>query len=284
MILHHDSYRSFLKSVLAERTQRNQRYSLRRFAQNLGVSPSTLSDVLNGRKNLSPERAVEITTRLQLSPLETDYFCLLVQLEATQDERLRNVLIDRLRQTRSDEHRQQAALDLDRFAAIADWRHMAIVEMAEVANADLSPTGLASALETSPVVIKDSLERLARLGLIEWISQGGGKDPAFRPTKARWVASSTARHAALAQFHAQMLERAAAALAAQAPEERYVGTETFAFDPSQLPEVEKLANQFLDNLVALAGRAKTKAAVYHAGLQIFRLDRQRLSRKDPPLC
>lgn len=49
---------------MERRTLRNPRYSLRAYARDLGVSPSTISEVLNGHHSLSMDRANELSTRL----------------------------------------------------------------------------------------------------------------------------------------------------------------------------------------------------------------------------
>jgi transcriptional regulator with XRE-family HTH domain len=52
------SFRQYLQGEVARRCCRNARYSLRAFARDLGVDHSTLSQILRGRRALSP-RAIE---------------------------------------------------------------------------------------------------------------------------------------------------------------------------------------------------------------------------------
>jgi transcriptional regulator with XRE-family HTH domain len=56
----------YLKAELAKRVQRNPRYSLRRFAQTLGVSHAYLSMLLAGKKAPSTEFQTRILSRLGL--------------------------------------------------------------------------------------------------------------------------------------------------------------------------------------------------------------------------
>ena len=48
------TYRDVLRAKLAQRCERNASYSLRAFARDLTLSPSYLSEVLNGKSFLSP--------------------------------------------------------------------------------------------------------------------------------------------------------------------------------------------------------------------------------------
>ncbi|MEQ1878434.1 MAG: helix-turn-helix domain-containing protein, partial [Bdellovibrionia bacterium] len=57
---------NLLKNELRKRIEKNPRYSLRAFANALGIHPSTLSAVLSNRRTLSPKSANRILTKLGL--------------------------------------------------------------------------------------------------------------------------------------------------------------------------------------------------------------------------
>lgn len=78
----YDSYKQYLHDALQARSQ-NQKGSLSRMAEHLGVQPSYLSQVLRGNKDVSSEQALKIGEHLGLSEIETDYFlCLLLRERA----------------------------------------------------------------------------------------------------------------------------------------------------------------------------------------------------------
>jgi transcriptional regulator with XRE-family HTH domain len=61
-------FRTALKSEFRRRSERNPRYSLRAFARDLGCDHGTLSQILRGRRSLSPRMVHEFGSRLRLAP------------------------------------------------------------------------------------------------------------------------------------------------------------------------------------------------------------------------
>jgi len=72
-------YQNILKENLSRRLIINPRYSLRAFANALGLEPSKLSEILSGKKGLSADRADKVCERLRLQGLDRDLFILSVQ-------------------------------------------------------------------------------------------------------------------------------------------------------------------------------------------------------------
>jgi transcriptional regulator with XRE-family HTH domain len=61
-------FRTALKSEFRRRTERNPRYSLRAFARDLGSDHATLSQILRGRRSLSPRMVRHLGPHLRLDP------------------------------------------------------------------------------------------------------------------------------------------------------------------------------------------------------------------------
>src|SRR5262245_17800513 len=118
MVFEHLNYRTFLKTSLAERAKEPTGYSLRSFSEKIGVSNSYLSEVLNEKKSLSVELAFKIAVRLHLTEAETQYLCLLVQLEHEKDLDFREELAKRLNEL--NPKRKTHDLSADLFKVIAD--------------------------------------------------------------------------------------------------------------------------------------------------------------------
>src|SRR4051812_29822627 len=117
-VMSHHNYRTYLRELLAERASRNPRYSLRSMAENLAVAPSFLSGLLKGQKNLSLKTSLKIARRLKLDSDESEYFCLLTQLEAAREPIARENLLNRL------QHYNRGVevndLTVDRFKMISE--------------------------------------------------------------------------------------------------------------------------------------------------------------------
>lgn len=75
------SCRVILQQLLCSKQQKNGRYSLRAFARDLKISPSFLSEVLNGKYGISRTLAKQIADRLHFDDSESSHFCSLADLE-----------------------------------------------------------------------------------------------------------------------------------------------------------------------------------------------------------
>jgi cyanate lyase len=56
-----------LKNIFQERINKNPKYSLRAFARDIGLSPSLLSMVMSGQRQLTAKQAAKISLKLKLS-------------------------------------------------------------------------------------------------------------------------------------------------------------------------------------------------------------------------
>lgn len=65
-----DLVANLLRSRLKSRKVRNRAYSMRALARDIGLSPSHLCEVLNGRHRMSPKTAQQIYALLKQSNLE----------------------------------------------------------------------------------------------------------------------------------------------------------------------------------------------------------------------
>src|SRR4051812_39991780 len=81
MISVESDYRKILRRELEVRCQQSPRYSLRRFAGELRLSPSRLSEILNGKQGLSRESARGVAQNLGYTPGDTEMFCDLVECQ-----------------------------------------------------------------------------------------------------------------------------------------------------------------------------------------------------------
>ena len=72
-------YLEIIKDEFGSRIESNPSYSMRAFARDLEISPSRLSEILNGRGGMSSVMAQKIASKLGLQRSEIDYFKALVE-------------------------------------------------------------------------------------------------------------------------------------------------------------------------------------------------------------
>jgi hypothetical protein len=98
----HDPFSSaspadFLSSELSRRKQRNDSYSARAFARDLGLSPSRLSEVLSGEHGLSELSADRIAIRLKLKPIVRKFWKDLILASNSRNKQVRDLAAERVK-------------------------------------------------------------------------------------------------------------------------------------------------------------------------------------------
>lgn len=262
MIFEYSNYRSYLKTVLVEKNKINPQFSLRAFSRFIQMSHGQLSMVLQGKKHISEDTALNISHRLQLNEKEADYFCHLVRLESAKTVQSKEFIQKRLESL----HPKQTfhTLTLDAFKIISDWHHYALLEMTELDTFKPSSAWIAKRLQISKTEVELALERLERLELIR------KKNNTWIKTNEFFSVKSDLKNDALKKFHKQILEKALESLDSQEVAERKFGSITMSLDPSKLKEAEKRMQEFRLELAKFLSRGK-KTETYQLSMQLFKL-------------
>lgn len=245
------NYRSWLSKELMRRIRANPAYSLRRYAQQLGVSPSTMSGILSGQRKLTLKAAGRIIERLDLAPAEAQKFLNLIT----------SAHVAGSGAAATPEFMQLAS---EAFEVIAEWYHYAILELTFVPGCKSDPQWIAKKLGITPIEASQAMNRLVELGLLE-IQNGKPKKTTAHLTTTDGVASS-----ALRRRHKQILAKAADSIEQHSLEERDFSTITMAIDPELLPEAKARIAAFRRELCAFLESGKSKR-VYELSIQLFPL-------------
>ncbi|WP_413557289.1 TIGR02147 family protein [Bdellovibrio sp. HCB209] len=260
------NYRQLLKAELDERVAKNQNYSLRAMALQLKLSSGMLSSILNGKRNLSAKRALEIAKTLKFNKRKSDYFVALVQYDTVKSDEVRAELLETLFHLAPKDTPQE--LDVDIFKLISDWYHVPVLQMTHTTQPEINKDTVAEYLGISTKQAADALDRLFRLGLLTT-----GNDGKIKTNKSQVVTNSPKPNEALRHFHRQMMERAILSLETQTPKEKFIGSETFAFDDQDLEKANEILEECFAKIVRLAAKRQNKKHVYHLGIQLFRLNK-----------
>lgn len=264
MIFDYTDYRIFLKNVLAEKAKAGEGYSLRAFAEKLGVSNSYFSEVLGDKKSLSLELAYKVAFKLHLTAAETEYFCLLIQLEKEEDPYFREEFSKRLKAL--NPKRKTHDLSVDLFAIISNWHHYAILELTQLTGFRLSAAAAAKRLSISKSEAEVAIDRLVRLELLIQDAKHG-----YLKAHQNLMVASSFHNQGIKQFHKQILQKADESVDRQTPQERLSATEVFPVDSKTLAEADRLSLEFFAAIQKLSERAKVKDAVYALSVHFFNL-------------
>jgi len=134
---------------------KNARWSQRAFAKRLGISSGALSEILQGKRPLTPQLKKRLAAKLGLSPLEeVDFF--------------EDMTPDHLRPNRLE----YVQLTTDQFHLISDWWHFAMLNLIKTKGFKASTSWIAKRLGISQKISDDAWDRLFRLGHLK---KTGGK-------------------------------------------------------------------------------------------------------------
>jgi uncharacterized protein (TIGR02147 family) len=246
------NYRVWLQNELSRRCRLNSSYSLRAFARQLKLDPSTVSQLLSGRRNASAKLLVKICDRLDVSPLERKG--LLADAKRKQKRAFRADV---------DSVGDYKQLSLDSFALMADWYHYAILELTAVTGFQNCPRWIARSLGISVTEAKIAIDRLKRLELLDEV------DGQLRRTEA-FVTNNTgaAVGSALKKLQRDWITKALAATENIDASEKDITSITMAIDVSKLIEARKLIAKFRREMCAFLEEGET-SRVYTMGIQLF---------------
>lgn len=259
----HFTYQDLIKVEFENRISRNSHYSLRAFARDLGLTPQMLSAVLNGKKDLSVDSAVDVAGRLGLDPNKTQDLLDAVVFAGCKTAQAKQVI-----QQRIDERHQTSngfkPLTGEIFKAISGWYHFALLELTSTQGFKSDPRWIASRLGISVFEVKEAITRLISLELLE---EDSGT---LKTTEFNVSALSDVPAAALREHARQILGKGIRALDEQDQKERDITSMTMAIDPALLPEAKKMILQFRRRLCKFL-ESGNRSEVYVFSPSLFRL-------------
>lgn len=260
-----ENFRDLLNDEFQRRLETNSRYSLRAFARDADVSAAFLSQVINGKRRLSEDRAETIAVRLGWNRARSERFIKFVRAELTSLPAIRERLLKEARVGKNRD-RNFKSVSMNQFRVISDWYHFAILELSRLPNCKITPAIAAKRLGISEPLAGAAIARLKNLNLL--VADGEGN---LRKAIANYTTGNIPS-VAIRNFHRQLLKKATAALETQNPIEREISGVTMAIDPAKLPIAKKMIADFRRELMATLEHCETPTAVYHLSVQLFRLD------------
>jgi len=265
---HQVTYREIIREEYAQRRGRNPRYSLRAFARDLDLSPSMLSDVMNGNHGLSRAGATKVARAMNLNRSESEFFCDLVDSVDARSTTKRETAKIRLQK-----HHKFSAfsrMEIDAFNFISDWYHVAILQMFDLKEFRDDPEWLAVQLGISRAEVETALARLERLGYVKTTPDGLRRLQGDLAT-----VGNEAPSAAIRKFHEQVIDKAKSALFTQPIAEREFSSLALCIDQADLPRAKQMLRDFQMEFALEMSRTANKNSLYLLSLQLFQASNRR---------
>lgn len=251
----------YLKKELIQRIKRRPHYSLRAFARDLEISPSTLSNFLRGEKKLSSLRITELSQKLKLPKDHAEHWLDLIDWKFSRTDVLKKKAELRIQ---SRLMKTKKFLDLESFKVISSWEAFAVLELLSFAES-FSIYELANKLNMSVNAVTALIETLNKLNLIRWDHNR------WRPEEEETFVGENISSEALRQYHRQVLQKAVDSIDTQKIEQRELRSTVFSMKREDLPQLKAEMNQMWIELLGKYAYTEEKDSVYCFSMQLFDL-------------
>lgn len=258
------TYRDILNQAYIDRSSLNTSYSMRSFARDLAVSPSTLSEVINGKKGISPKRASEFAKKLKLPEWQIQFFCDLVSAEHAKSPNKRNEAKYRLENLKQEN--TVKILNQSAIRALTSWIDLAILELTYLNDFEFSTPWISKKIGASKDAVAQSMERLKASQLIK-----------FDDSSKRWIDVSPLFSTtdgipsdSIKRFHKSVLNLAISKIDTAPIEERTIKSAVISISESNKIKAKKILDEALSKIVALADESQqTRTDVMCFSIQLF---------------
>jgi uncharacterized protein (TIGR02147 family) len=247
--------RSILRDRLALLQAANARYSLRAFSKRLNVQPSTLSEILNEKREITYGLSRRVLERLSIPPREIEDILQAMPRRAPHKSRAPELVSYRV-------------LGTEEFNVVADWYYFAILSLVETRGFVSSHAWIARRLGIAVHQSRKAVRTLIRLGLLKELRSGR-----WVGTGRKFRTSYDVPSSAIRKNHSQGLGLAQGALDEVPVERREFGASTIAADPRRIPAAKERIRAFRRELSAFLEGGR-KSEVYRLGVQLFPLTQE----------
>jgi uncharacterized protein (TIGR02147 family) len=145
---------NFLNTLFKQKKRQNDKYSLRAFASNLGIAPSTLSEILRKKRPISTRLRKQIGDALKLSDLQIQSFEARCHGNSKAEDE----------QKMGQNYKN---LVLDSFYIVSQWYHYGILQLIRTRGFKNSSSWMAKRLGISTQEAKMAVDRLIRIGILK---------------------------------------------------------------------------------------------------------------------
>ena len=249
----------WLRREYTSQREKNPSFSQRAFSRLIGVSPGRLSELLAGKRGLSPEVGVRISHKLRYAAEDHDRFMRLIQGEKAKRNRTR-ILWELAKP--SIENDGYIEVTEKTLSSISDWYYLALLNLVELKSFRPGVQAISARLGISSAEARLAWRRLQELGLVR------KEGRAWRRVYARLKTKSDVPSPALRRAHAQFLQKAIHSLDNIPVEERDISSVTMAVDASKLPIAKKIIRNFKRDIGELLEEGE-RNSVYHLCVTLF---------------
>lgn len=262
MDIYPQDHRDYLKNELVRRFGRRPQYSLRAFARDLEISPSTLSDFLNNKLVLSEQRIRELSKKIALDNKHKDHWLDLIKLKYSKkksDIQLAKLRIkDRL-------EKNGGKLSLARFKTLTTWYYLCVYHLIQMHPRYQNIEACAEALGVTTSNVQTALKALVQVGILSW---DGEK---YTPQDDYVLVSEKTPSEHIRLYHSQFIKKAMDSIEGQSISSRELSTCVLTIKKADLDKIRLEIQNFADQMVSKYTSGDKVEELYALTTQFFSL-------------
>ena len=265
------NYRKLLKDLYDERKVANPNFSYRYIAQKVGfASAGFFTNIIQGRRNISPEFIFKFAEVFKLTKSQTEYFELLVNFDQAKDHSRKRFYFEKiLGHTKS----RIKVTDAQQYEFYSAWYYTAIRELIDVYQFKGDYEDLAR--RVSPAIktaeAKKAVDLLEKVGFIRKNSDG-----IYEQTETFITTGYEAQSVAITNFLIEMADRAKEAIDRYPRDKRDISALSFTLSGEGFAVIEERLKSFRREVLEIVREDKShkkQDRVYHMNFHLFPLTR-----------
>ncbi len=262
MDMYPDDHREYLKTELVKRFQRRPHYSLRAFARDLELSPSTLSDFLNNKLSLSEERIQLLAKKIALESKHQDHWLDLVRLKYS--KKRSDIQLAKIRIKQRLE-KNGGKLSIARFKTLTTWYYLCVYHLIQMHPRFQDIDVCAKSLGITTAEVQNALMALVQVGILKFDNN------IYQPQEDFVLVSEETPSEHIRKYHAQFLYKANQSIEEQPPSLRELSTCIMTVRKEDIEKIRLEIQNFADTVVAKYTAAADVDQLYCLTTQFFSL-------------
>lgn len=245
------SYVPILTQILDERVRSNPSYSMRSYARDLNIAPSTLSEILKGKKGISSKKASEIVSALRLPEWQASHFLNLVALKHSRSKADKEAALKNIENQKA--HVQIEKIKAEAMKSLTSTLDLAILECIHLKGFNNSAEWIAEKMKVSVKEINISVKRLINVRLLE-ISESG----AWIDLSPFFTSSDGIPSEAIRAFNIDILRTMEKKIINEPINDRIMKSVVFSLEEKHMAEARNILDEAISKILNLASKSEEK--------------------------
>ncbi len=258
-------YRSYLKDWFRHMKAGDPAFSMRAFARqpSLGISSSSfMTNLLQGRRNLTQHLRLKFAKAMRLDSLESEYFDSLVQFYQAKSLEEKNYFFSRLSKHRGSSAKRLAE---HQYRFFSRWHHSVVWNYFGLEKAQKEPARIARHLSggITAADVEESIRLLLEMGLIRRMANG------YEVTDRHLATDKLFLGPVARSYYREFIRLAGDALEQVPPERRQYNMLTFSVSEKGFAAIRQRIGSFIQEVREIVDRDEGMDRVNVLNVQLF---------------